>query len=101
MYRFLNPFLHLEAENKDSNNGAAKNFFGLSYFVTALYAKNYLNLSNFFGLDQNFSNMGQIAKLWSENVGYELFEPKPNYFGPDQNLFWDLHIIYYSIEGQG
>ena len=32
------PFLQLAAEEKDSKNGAARNFFGPSYFVTALAA---------------------------------------------------------------
>jgi hypothetical protein len=35
MHRFLNPFLQLAAEKKDSKNGAARKFFGPSYFVTA------------------------------------------------------------------
>ena len=36
LHRFLNPFLQLAAEKKDSKNGAARTFFGPSYFVTAL-----------------------------------------------------------------
>jgi hypothetical protein len=32
----LNPFLQLAAEKMDSKNGAARNFFSPSYFVTAL-----------------------------------------------------------------
>ena len=32
----FNPFLQLAAEKKDSKNDAARNFFGPSYFVTAL-----------------------------------------------------------------
>jgi hypothetical protein len=32
----LNPFLQLAAEKKDSKIGAARNFLGPSYFVTAL-----------------------------------------------------------------
>ena len=35
-FDFLNPFLQLAAEKKDSKNGAAKKNFGPSYFVTAL-----------------------------------------------------------------
>ena len=31
----------MAAEKHDSNNGAARNFFGPSYFVTALVASNY------------------------------------------------------------
>ena len=33
---FFNSFLWLAAEKKDSKNGAARNFFGPSYFLTAL-----------------------------------------------------------------
>ena len=40
-----------------------------------------MDLSNFFGLDQNFSDMSQVVKLRSENVVYELFERRPSYFG--------------------
>ena len=36
LHRFLNTFLQLAAEKKYSKNGAAGNFFGPSYFVTAL-----------------------------------------------------------------
>ena len=36
LHRFLNIFLQLAAEKKCSKNGAAGNFFGTSYFVTAL-----------------------------------------------------------------
>ena len=36
LHRFLNTFLQLAAEKKYSKNGAAVNFFGPSYFVTAL-----------------------------------------------------------------
>ena len=36
LHRFLNTFLQLAAEKKYSKNGAARNFFGPSYFVTAL-----------------------------------------------------------------
>ena len=36
LHRFLNTFLLLAAEKKYSKNGAAGNFFGPSYFVTAL-----------------------------------------------------------------
>ena len=36
LHRFLNTFLQLAAEKKDSKDGAATNFFGPSYFVTAL-----------------------------------------------------------------
>ena len=36
LHRFLNPFLQLAVEEKDSKNGAARNFFGPSYFMTAL-----------------------------------------------------------------
>ena len=32
----MNPFLQLAAEKKDSKNGAARKFFGPSYFVMAL-----------------------------------------------------------------
>jgi hypothetical protein len=32
----LNPFSQLQAVKKDSKNGAARKFFGPSYFVTAL-----------------------------------------------------------------
>jgi hypothetical protein len=32
----LNPFLQLAAEKKDSKNGAARKFFGLSYFDPTL-----------------------------------------------------------------
>ena len=35
-FSFLNPFLQLAAEKKGSKNGAARKFFGPSYFVTAL-----------------------------------------------------------------
>ena len=33
---FLNPFLQLAAEKKDSKNGAARKFFGPSYFDLTL-----------------------------------------------------------------
>ena len=33
---FFESFLQLAAEKKDSKNGAARKFFGPSYFVTAL-----------------------------------------------------------------
>jgi len=36
LHRFLNTFLLLAAEKKYSKNGAAGNFFGPSYFLTAL-----------------------------------------------------------------
>ena len=36
LHHFLNTFLQLAAEKKYSKNGAAGNFFGPSYFVTAL-----------------------------------------------------------------
>ena len=36
LHRFLNPFLQLAAEKKDSKKGAARRFFGPSNFVTAL-----------------------------------------------------------------
>ena len=36
LHRFLNPFLQLAAEKKDSKNGAARNFFGPSYFDPTL-----------------------------------------------------------------
>ena len=36
LHRFLNTFLQLAAEKKYSKNGAAGNYFGPSYFVTAL-----------------------------------------------------------------
>ena len=36
MYRFLNPFLQLEAEKKDLNYGAARKYFGPSYFDPTL-----------------------------------------------------------------
>ena len=36
LHCFLNTFLQLAAEKKYSKNGAAGNFFGPSYFVTAL-----------------------------------------------------------------
>jgi hypothetical protein len=36
LHHFLNTFLQLAAEKKFSKNGAAGNFFGPSYFVTAL-----------------------------------------------------------------
>ena len=36
LHRFLNTFLKLAAEKKYSKKGAAGNFFGPSYFVTAL-----------------------------------------------------------------
>ena len=36
LYRFLNAILQLAAEKKYSKNGAARIFFGPSYFVTAL-----------------------------------------------------------------
>ena len=39
LHRFLNTFLQLAAEKKYSKNGAAGNFFGPSYFVTALVSK--------------------------------------------------------------
>ena len=39
LHRFLNTFLQLAAEKKYSKNGAAGNFFGPSYFVTALVAR--------------------------------------------------------------
>ena len=32
----MNPFLQLAAEIKDSKNGAARKYFGPSYFVTAI-----------------------------------------------------------------
>jgi hypothetical protein len=32
----LNPFSQLPSVKKDSKNGAARKFFGPSYFVTAL-----------------------------------------------------------------
>ena len=32
----MNPFLQLAVEKKDSKNGAARKYFGPSYFVTAL-----------------------------------------------------------------
>jgi hypothetical protein len=32
----LNPFLQLAAEKKDSKNGAARNYFGPSYFDLTL-----------------------------------------------------------------
>ena len=40
LHHFSNPFLLLAAEKKDSKNGAARNFFGPSYFVTALISCN-------------------------------------------------------------
>ena len=36
LHRFLNAFLQMAAEKKYSKNGAAGNFYGPSYFVTAL-----------------------------------------------------------------
>ena len=36
LHCFLNLFLELAAEDKDSKNDAARNFFGPSYIVTAL-----------------------------------------------------------------
>ena len=36
LHRFLNPFSQLPAVKKDSKNGAARKFFGPSYFVMAL-----------------------------------------------------------------
>ena len=39
LHRFFNTFLQLAAEKKYSKKGAAGNFFGPSYFVTALVAK--------------------------------------------------------------
>ena len=36
LHRFLNPFLKLAPEKKDSKDDAARIFFGSSYFVTAL-----------------------------------------------------------------
>ena len=36
LHRFVNTFLQLAAAKKYSKNGAAGNFFGPSYFVTAL-----------------------------------------------------------------
>ena len=36
LHHFLNTFLQLAAEKKYSKNDAAGNFFGPSYFVTAL-----------------------------------------------------------------
>ena len=36
LQRFLNPFLQLAAEKRDSKNGAAIKFFGPSYFFMAL-----------------------------------------------------------------
>ena len=36
LHGFLNTFLQLTAEKKYSKDGAARNFFGPSYFVTAL-----------------------------------------------------------------
>ena len=36
LHRLLTTFLQLAAEKKYSKNGAAGNFFGPSYFVTAL-----------------------------------------------------------------
>ena len=36
VHGFLNPFLQLEAEKKDSKNRAARNFFGPSYFEPTL-----------------------------------------------------------------
>ena len=41
LHRFLNTFLQLAAEKKYSKNGAAGNFFGPSYFVTALETVKY------------------------------------------------------------
>ena len=38
LHRFLNTFLQLAAEKKYSKNGAARIFFGPSYFMTALVA---------------------------------------------------------------
>ena len=37
-FSFLNPFLLLAAEKKDSKNGAARKFFGPSYFDPTLLA---------------------------------------------------------------
>ena len=42
MHRFLNLFLQLAAEKKDSKNGAARNFFGPSYFVMAIVISTYI-----------------------------------------------------------
>ena len=36
LHHFLNAFLQLAADKKDSKNGTARKFFGPSYFVTAL-----------------------------------------------------------------
>ena len=43
LHRFLNTFLQLAAEKKYSKNGAAGNFFGPSYFVTALVLNHFKN----------------------------------------------------------
>ena len=36
LHRFLNLFLQVAAEKKDSKNGAARKFFGPSYFDLTL-----------------------------------------------------------------
>ena len=41
LHRFLNTFLQLAAEKKYSKNGATENFFGPSYFVTALTSNHF------------------------------------------------------------
>ena len=37
LHCFFNPFLQLAAGKKDSKNGAARTFFGPSYFDLTLY----------------------------------------------------------------
>ena len=48
LHRFLNTFLQLAAEKKYSKNGAAGNFFGPSYFVTALVDWSTIQFGRFF-----------------------------------------------------
>jgi hypothetical protein len=48
----LNTFLQLAAEKKYSKNGAAGNFFGPSYFVTALEVSYFYNQKSFDFLTQ-------------------------------------------------
>ena len=46
LHCFLNTFLQLAAEKKYSKNSAAGNFFGPSYFVTALVHMSLISDSN-------------------------------------------------------